>query len=190
MSTTDIPPATKPREGLGGGDSTASGFQPPEAVVGGRVALTFGLYGTPIPQGSHRSYVVGNRAVTTDDNENTKPYRAEVTHAALITKRLSVAADEILLPSGAVAVVAIFYMPRPQGHYGTGRNAGQLRPSAPRWPTTKKADTDKLGRLIGDALTAAGVWRDDCQVIHWQMTKLYATGTPSAHITVYDLEGS
>ena len=32
---------------------------------------------------------------------------------------------------GPVSVTVDFYLPRPKSHYGTGRNAGALKPSAP-----------------------------------------------------------
>ena len=34
---------------------------------------------------------------------------------------------------GEVHIKVWFCMPRPKGHYGTGRNDGRLKDSAPRW---------------------------------------------------------
>jgi Holliday junction resolvase RusA-like endonuclease len=85
---------------------------------------------------------------------------------------------------GAVGVVATFYVARPKGHYGTGRNAGQLRKSAPAYPTTRSGgDVDKLARAVLDAL--AGVaYRDDSQVTSLYLRKCYAEGPIRAEIGV------
>src|SRR5690606_1470441 len=80
-----------------------------------------------------------------------------------------------------VMVYLDFVMPRPKGHLGTGKNAGQVRAGAPGIPTTKP-DIDKLARLVLDALTGLA-WRDDSQVArlsaakHWTEpdTEFYAT---------------
>lgn len=62
-----------------------------------------------------------------------------------------------------VTLVALFTFPRPASHYGTGRNREQVKPSAPA-SHTQTPDLDKLLRLVGDALTIAGVLRDDSQI--------------------------
>ena len=58
---------------------------------------------------------------------------------------------------GPVIVTVDFYLPRPKSHYGTGRNAGALKPSAPAEHLTMP-DLDKLTRAVGDALTRLA-WR-------------------------------
>lgn len=57
-----------------------------------------------------------------------------------------------------------FYVTRPKGHYGTGRNAGLLKASAPRYPTGRP-DYSNLVKLIEDCLTLSGVLADDDQII-------------------------
>lgn len=79
--------------------------------------------------------------------------------------------------AGPVAVTVIFYLPRPRGHYGTGRNVGRLKDSAPAVPATRP-DLDKLTRSTLDALTAAGVYGDDAQVTDLDVRKRYADGVP------------
>lgn len=66
-----------------------------------------------------------------------------------------------------------FFLPRPQGHYGTGKNASKLKASAPRFPTGKP-DRDNLDKAVCDAITAAGVWGDDSQVVDGRIRKRYA----------------
>lgn len=50
----------------------------------------------------------------------------------------------------------------------------------------KIGDGDKLDRNVWDALTAAGVWRDDVLVVSWYGIRTYAWGDvrPGAHIEV------
>jgi crossover junction endodeoxyribonuclease RusA len=62
-----------------------------------------------------------------------------------------------------VAVRIEAHFQRPKYHYGSGRNAGTLKEWAPRWHTAAP-DGDKIARLVHDALTIAGVYKDDAQV--------------------------
>lgn len=54
-------------------------------------------------------------------------------------------------------------------------------------PAVKKPDADKLARGALDALTSAGVWRDDSQVVDLHVTKRLAEigETPGCHIRVH-----
>jgi crossover junction endodeoxyribonuclease RusA len=88
---------------------------------------------------------------------------------------------------GAVQLLLGFQLPRPTSHYGTGRNAGQVRRSAPDWPTVAP-DLDKLTRLICDAITDAGLYKDDSQVCFIVTAKKYTTGTPGVFIRVSEME--
>jgi crossover junction endodeoxyribonuclease RusA len=92
--------------------------------------------------------------------------------------------------SGPVIVTAAFWMPRPKGHYRTGRNAHLLRDSAPQWPTGKP-DLDKLERAVLDALTAGGAWHDDAQVVRVTKHKHYAANDtmPGCTIEIFDMNG-
>ena len=66
--------------------------------------------------------------------------------------------------TGPLAIGAHFLFPRPKGHYGSGRNAGKLKDSAPEY-VTKAPDTDKLMRLLCDAVDIAGICEDDAQFV-------------------------
>jgi len=74
---------------------------------------------------------------------------------------------------GPVAVWMAFNMPRPKGHYRTGKHAGQVKPGAPLHHD-KKPDTDNLAKLVLDVLTGCGYWQDDCQVTQLLITKDWA----------------
>lgn len=65
-----------------------------------------------------------------------------------------------------------FYMPRPKGHYGTGRNEGKLKDWAPTMHT-KKPDIDNLRKLVMDAMTGI-FWRDDSLVCKGFTVKEYS----------------
>jgi crossover junction endodeoxyribonuclease RusA len=71
-----------------------------------------------------------------------------------------------------VEVTIDFWLTRPKGHYGTGRNATTLRGSAPVWPSGRP-DLDKLARAVLDGLTMGGAWRDDSQVVRLNAAKWY-----------------
>jgi crossover junction endodeoxyribonuclease RusA len=86
---------------------------------------------------------------------------------------------------GAVELRLGFDLPRPAGHYGTGRNAAVLKPSAPVHPITVP-DLDKLVRCVSDAITDARLWADDSQVVSLVTAKRYGE-QPGVHITVTEL---
>lgn len=73
----------------------------------------------------------------------------------------------------AAGLHATFYFSRPKSHYGTGKNAGKLKPNAPMY-VTGTPDSDKLLRSLSDSLTDAGVWHDDSQAVMITGIKLYA----------------
>lgn len=101
-----------------------------------------------------------------ESSERVKPWRRQVAAAY---------ADHDFgnMLDGPVSVTVDFYLPRPKAHYGTGRNAGALKPSAPAEHLTMP-DLDKLTRAVGDALTRLA-WRDDSQIVAWHAYKHYAT---------------
>lgn len=85
---------------------------------------------------------------------------------------------------GPLLASLVFELERPKGHSGTGRNAGELRPSAPTYPSTAP-DLDKLIRAVFDSITDAGtVWSDDSQVVRVVASKIYADGDSSPGVTV------
>lgn len=152
-------------------------------------ALTVIVYGTPAPQGSKRH--VGH-GVMVESSRRVKPWREDVKAAAETAiveweqhRPWIVSHRPAALPSGVgrrwepitgpVEVAVMFRFARPAGHYGTGRNADTVHSSAPEWPTgrTTQGDIEKLVRAVHDALTAAGVWRDDAQVVRLSAAKVW-----------------
>lgn len=78
-----------------------------------------------------------------------------------------------------------FYLPRPKGHFGSGRNADKLKPSAPSKPTGKP-DRDNLDKAVTDAITAAQVWADDSQVTDGRIRKRYSVGITGCQIHIME----
>ena len=136
------------------------------------------VLGEPIPQGSMRAFVRGGRAAVTSDNPRLRSWRQDVASV------LAGAGERF---NGPVKLAVHFYLPRPASHFG---RRGTILPSAPPFPVGARADLDKLVRAIGDAATAAGVWRDDGQVVRITASKLWCDigGAPCAEIVIRELE--
>lgn len=141
------------------------------------MSVHFIVQGRPQPAGSKRGFVnpKTGRVIITDANAKSRPWKQAVASAAR-----DVMGDAELL-AGPLDLKVTFQLARPKGHYGTGRNADVLKPSAPSYPTVKP-DTTKLLRAAEDALTGV-VWRDDSQVVMQFAEKVYGPHD-CAYITV------
>jgi Holliday junction resolvase RusA-like endonuclease len=129
--------------------------------------LDFWVEGIPIPQGSKRGYVIGRRAVIVDDNApKLKPWRLHVHNEAV----KALAGRSGFGKQHPVRTTLDFYMPRP-------KTVTRARPCV-------KPDADKLERSVNDALTTAGVYADDSQVVSTRRDLWYADNLPGVHITV------
>lgn len=72
----------------------------------------------------------------------------------------------------ALVVQITFYFTRPDTHFGTGRNAGVIKDSAPLYPEKTGGDLDKLTRAVLDALTGI-VWKDDKRIVTLPVRRRY-----------------
>lgn len=147
----------------------------------GEALLSVHVVGAPKQQGSKRGFVVQAkgaarpRAVIVDDNK--KPLKDWRTDVVLGCQREVEAATDVSWPlTGPIAVRLIFAMPKP------------ARPKWP-WPAVKP-DIDKLERAVLDAMTDAGVWVDDAQVVDLHAVKQYpgpdiGQHVPGVRITVH-----
>ena len=129
------------------------------------------VYAIPRPQGSKRH--VG-RGIMIESSRHVGQWRNDVMSAAQQAYRGPVITE-------AVRLDIKFFFPRPKGHYGTGRNADKLKPSAPEHCTThSRGDLSKLIRSTEDAISSTSgypVIKDDCQVIELWCKKRYADET-------------
>ena len=117
--------------------------------------ITIEVRGLPAPQGSKRH--VG-RGVMVESSKAVGPWREAVRAE---TQR------HVSKPfGGPVRVDVTFFLPRPKGHYGSGRFAGEIKKSAPLHPSGRP-DLDKLLRALLDGLTAGGAWVDGF-LLEWQ----------------------
>ena len=142
--------------------------------------ITIRVAGVPAPQGSKR-HVGGGRMI--ESSRAVGPWREAVRAETQHAMGRMETSDWPGLHS-PVQVTVKFTLPRPQGHYGTGRHATTVRPSAPRWPH-RKPDLDKLIRAVLDGITQGGAIADDAQVVRIAAQKTY--GTPGAVITIEEL---
>ena len=120
------------------------------------------VYGNPAPQGSKKfmGRTATGRGIIVDSSANTKPWRADVKEAAeRYMERYGVPTI-----TGAVQVRMVFTFLRPKS----------VRPNKRPHPSVAP-DLSKLARSTEDALTAAGVWSDDCLVVEYtRLAKVYA----------------
>lgn len=73
-----------------------------------------------------------------------------------------------------LSLSCVFHFARPKSHFGTGRNSGILKDSAPRYHTGKP-DMDNVIKALKDALTGIRLWRDDSLVVRYgYMEKCWA----------------
>lgn len=137
--------------------------------------LVFTVVAVPKPQGSKRGFVTRPKpasgkepkAIVTDsDSEPLKYFREAIRSTAVDAK------PEGFQPfAGPLTVVLAFALHKPK-----------VAERGPRqWPIKKNAgDVDKLTRSVLDALTDAGVWGDDGQVVRLVVEKDYPATEASA----------
>lgn len=80
----------------------------------------------------------------------------------------------------AIKIHLLFFMKRPKSHYGTGKNAGKIKNSAPEYHTSKP-DIDNMVKFVFDCLNKY-LWKDDSQIIEITSKKMYGS-YPRTEIT-------
>lgn len=116
--------------------------------------------------GPVRVVVPGNPVPWARARRNGKRYFTDPTvagHAEQV-RNAWITAGRPHIPAGvACSLSARFHLARPADHWGTGRNIGQLRPSAPSAPVGRP-DVDNYVKLVADALNGHW-WADDSQIV-------------------------
>lgn len=112
--------------------------------------LEFRVFGEPAPQGSKKP--IGNNRFV-EVSKKLAPWRKAVKEAAtgLVVADLD----------APILVDILFYLPKPK--------------TVKRDYPTVAPDLDKLVRGCLDAITSAGVWRDDAYVVSVAARKVYAS---------------
>lgn len=149
--------------------------------------VEFFVPGIPKPAGSKKGFYNKkiNRVLIVDDCNKTKSWQGIVSTYALQAKQDAELHELIVDP---IRVVFDFYFIRPKGHFGSGKNAMKLKPSAPAYHITKP-DVLKLARAAEDALTGI-IYRDDSQIYNETIGKQYATNHSGVHIKIQWEEGA
>lgn len=124
------------------------------------------VLGTPAPKGSARAMLMKGKpiVIASGSTANQKALRLwdRAIKASLEASLGAIAAP--MFVDQALEVNLLFRFERPSGHWGTGRNANQLKPSAPKYPATKETyDVDKLARAVLDSLTGK-LFDDDSRI--------------------------
>lgn len=151
------------------------------ALAEPRPPVTLIVHGQPAPQGSKRAIQTkkgdgspGRIALVESSHDRVKSWRQAVVDEAREWQSQAAGRQFGTAPplDGPLEATMTFVLRRPKGHYGTGRNAAVLKPSAPPYPSGKP-DVGKLARATEDALTGI-VWLDDAQVVRSLLTKVYS----------------
>jgi Holliday junction resolvase RusA-like endonuclease len=141
--------------------------------------VAFTVFGDARPAGSKTIARAGDKTWIRESRKGSGPWRKAVAQVA------GEAMDGSGLLEGPLFASFTFYRVRPLGHFGTGRNAGTVKVSAPFSPTTKP-DLLKTARAIEDALTGV-VYRDDAQIVVERLEKRY--GEPArVEVSIEELE--
>lgn len=156
--------------------------------------IRFTVHGRPQQRGSKRATLIPDKKggfrkrpdgkpiiVARDDNEKSGDWMNSVRAAAAEHR------DGELL-GGALRLTCWFYFQRPKSHFGSGRNADRLKPSAPAHHV-QAPDLSKLIRCLEDALTGV-IWVDDRQVCGYgsETGKFWTTTGECAEIVIEELE--
>jgi Holliday junction resolvase RusA-like endonuclease len=146
-------------------------------------SIKFTVHGDPATAGSKAAFVYKDkrgkhRAAMAPASKKTKPWMQQVAQTA----RSEYDGPVLTEP---VSYRMVFYFQRPKSHFGTGRNAGKLKDSAPNFHT-KKPDAFKLARAVEDALTGI-IWRDDSQCCEIYVEKKYTMQNSRVDIEIETL---
>jgi Holliday junction resolvase RusA-like endonuclease len=141
-------------------------------------AIAFTVHGVAAPAGSKKGFYnpKAKRVIITDDSARSRPWKAQVADAAVEAMQGRDPLD------GPLLLEITFWISRPKGHMGSGKNANTLRASAPHAPTVKP-DLLKLARGVEDALSQL-VYRDDAQITVEILQKAYTTGAARTEIRI------
>ena len=134
-----------------------------------RIEIT--VYGDPKAQKRHRHAKAGNFIKTYDPSSADKTDFYWICHNKRPKEPFTC----------ALSVHMTFVFKRPKSHYGTGKNAGVLKKTAPTYHISTP-DADNLCKLPIDALNKF-FWKDDSQICELSALKIYGDN-PQTRITI------
>lgn len=163
-----IPPGEEVRaaaspQGEGGFAAAALPRLAQLGAPGWQLVAEFEVHGLPAPQGSKRAFVnkYSGRVQMVESSSKVASWRTDVKAAAETAR--SVLPDRL---DGPLALGVVFTMPKPSSkpiwwtHGVTWRRTMHWRPAG-------MPDLSKLIRSTEDAITQAGLWRDDARVVEF-----------------------
>jgi Holliday junction resolvase RusA-like endonuclease len=118
--------------------------------------------GRPAPQGSKSAKGVNKKTghtILAESSKYVRPWRKAVHMAAME----AITNSDWTITDRPVQLTVEFFLHRPQD-----------RPKRSRVYPTRYPDLSKLVRSTEDALTSAGVWKDDAQIVDTSSHKRYA----------------
>lgn len=124
--------------------------------------------GPPVPWASQAvNRKTGNRFIPSRQAEASSKVVA-------VVRALEAAGELEPFPRGQpVALLCEFVCKRPADHWGTGRNAGVLKPAHRDAMPTGRPDLSNLLKLIEDGLVLSNLIPDDDQVVQAHASKRY-----------------
>lgn len=132
--------------------------------------FVFFAHGEPAPKGSYKA--VRNpktgKTLLLPMSKREKPWRQTIVAAIENSRRKPDIGDDY-----AVEIEALFLLRRP-------KTVGKMERKRP----TKYPDLDKLQRALGDAMTDAGLYSDDSQIVKWTASKEYVEDKSEEGVSV------
>jgi len=145
-----------------------------------RFRLELHVLENPRPMGEVKAFSIGGVARVV----HARPKELRAWQGAVTAEAVDAMGGRPPLDS-PVQVTVTFFLTRPSGH--TGKKG--LLPSAPRYPKSRP-DLDHYIRSTLDALTLAGVFRDDARVVRIVAAKAFCSTEhprPGASIVVEEM---
>ena len=133
------------------------------------------ILGNPKAQQRHRHFRKGKFSGTYDPSKDHKANLLTIVQAQAPPTPLT----------GSLSVELAFFFSRIKGHFGTGKNAGILKKSAPKWHIVRP-DIDNCAKMIYDCLNHV-FWHDDSQICCAKIWKRYSD-RPRTEIRIWKLD--
>ncbi len=142
--------------------------------------VVFTVIGEPPHQERHRHRIVGE-----GDDMFVSTYDPSAGEKKKFLEAISGFAPAIPF-DGPLRMCIYVYCSRPKNHYGTGKNSGILKSSAPTYKTTKP-DVDNHEKFIKDAMNKV-FFVDDSNICMTDVRKSYTPGDyPYTFIALYKI---
>lgn len=138
--------------------------------------IKFTIPGQPQAQKRHRSTHKNGKLWNYDPSKKDKANFVKI--ANFYAPKLPI--------EGAISMSVEYYFDRPKGHYGTGRNSGKLKESAPK-VHIKMPDIDNCLKFIMDALQSSKrFFNNDSQINEIYGKRNYTDNPRTEVLIIYD----